>query len=356
MHRLTHRRMVHSCAVKTAWISMGVVMLSLPGCTHRSADQLGARISTTSTTVTIRPEQQPSTSVATTATTSRRRVVAVRPTPPRDSQPTGWIALPTGDGVKLVHPDGTGERSVPLSVGGPVVLAPNSKLLAVVATDHSLVVTDIRGEFITEVATADERVVDPAWSRDSTRLAFTIASSPPTLVVHDISTGSRKTVFTAGWTPVQGFQPAFSPDGTRLVVAADSPEDGDNRPTLGIVDLATNAMTTLDHRSEPDDYQPDWSPDGSRILYLHRERYILNAVAGSLVVIDVNAQGTLHAVPVDGPSNGGRWSPDGRWIVYTFDYIYREFVGRTEVRVASTANGQTFHEFDIGANPSWGSG
>jgi Tol biopolymer transport system component len=73
----------------------------------------------------------------------------------------------------------------------------------------------------------------------------------------------------------------------------------------------TNGSGAAQITEGPNDYNPQWSPDGRRIVF---ER---SAVEGDSAVWIVNADGTgereLHGGPY---AEHPRWSPDGRWIAF----------------------------------------
>ncbi|OGO57621.1 MAG: hypothetical protein A2Z32_07615 [Chloroflexi bacterium RBG_16_69_14] len=116
-------------------------------------------------------------------------------------------------------------------------------------------------------------------------------------------------------------EPAYSPDGGRIafvrVIAGDT-----NMSQIGIRDLATGAPILIEPTRTPftsgEVVQPSWSPDGRQIIYSTVSRDPkTDAVLDSRIAI-VNTDGTgLHLLnlPAGTPWGDPDWSPDGSRIV-----------------------------------------
>ena len=122
---------------------------------------------------------------------------------------------------------------------------------------------------------------DPTCSRDGERLAYTdrsSASGPLHLYIAS-SDGSDSVVYMA---PVAPYDPAWSPDGSKIVFWGYTGECVfDSACPLSILDVATDTVTvvvTMEYKPR----NPSFSPDGTRIVF------------GS------DSQGRLYTVNVDG--------------------------------------------------------
>jgi serine/threonine protein kinase len=114
-----------------------------------------------------------------------------------------------------------------------------------------------------------------------------------------------------------GFNPQWSPDGSRLVYATESvelkPLNWQGRSELWVADVNTAEAQRL---SEGDAVQPDWSPGGHRIAYTARWKdptqmdiRTIPAAGGESVAVTDDVATDWSPV----------WSPDGRFIFFASD-------------------------------------
>ncbi|TNF77282.1 MAG: serine/threonine-protein kinase [Acidobacteria bacterium] len=162
---------------------------------------------------------------------------------------------------------------------------------------------------LTEDWPDDDR--QPAFSPDGELIAFRSSREGGGLFVME-PTGEAVRRVTR-----RGFNPAWSPDGNRLVFADESvelkPLNWQGRSELWVADV-----TTADsHRiSEGDAVQPNWSPGGHRIAYTARwkdptQMDIRTMPAGGGESVAVTDDVATDWSPV--------WSPDGRHIYFASD-------------------------------------
>lgn len=157
-------------------------------------------------------------------------------------------------------------------------------------------------------------IVAPALSPDGRSVAFTALGD---LWIMDIG-GEPARLTDDPWVEVD---PAWSPDGERLVYASDR-EDG--RFELWLSELATGRERRL---TTDGGGVPAWSPDGAEIAYSGG-----SGPESGLRVLTV-ATGAVRTVR-GGLNSPGRptWSPDGRHIavsaLWTYSSRYREGVNR----------------------------
>src|SRR5205807_7319605 len=94
---------------------------------------------------------------------------------------------------------------------------------------------------------------------------------------------------------------------------------------------ATNPVSRLTSGSQ--DSQPDWSPDGTRILFVR---------SGAIFVMFADGSGQAGLIP--GPGDlSPRWSPDGTRIAFSRDGMI----------VVAAADGSEERVLTAGSQPSW---
>lgn len=115
------------------------------------------------------------------------------------------------------------------------------------------------------------------------------------LTDHDVDTSSPAGLF---------FQvdPAWSPDGTKI--AFSSRRSGSHDVYVMNADgTGTRRLTS----TSADDLHPTWSPDGRRLAF---------ARSGDIVVVDADGSGARSIIASGAEESEPAWSPDGRWIAY----------------------------------------
>ena len=202
-----------------------------------------------------------------------------------------WVAYQTNrhdgqfgpDGIRLVHPDGTG--------------------------DHRIA-----------AATRDAQLL-PDWHPDGDRLVYTIrGGAHEPLYEYDLTTGRSRQLFECDGDCFGDDEPTYSPDGTTVAFVrylAPFTEFGPADCSLWLGDLATLAIRRLTHNGSCDrEYFPRWSPDGSRLAYM-RERYddAVELVGTAVFVVDVATGTETRLTDWSDAFGDPDWSPDGEWIV-----------------------------------------
>jgi Tol biopolymer transport system component len=102
--------------------------------------------------------------------------------------------------------------------------------------------------------------------------------------------------------------PAWSPDGTRLVLRVATPTS----KGLAILDVASGRLTPLTSGGGTDDNLPKWSPNGTEIVFTSDRD-------GDYDLYTIRPDGTALRRLTNTPGNDAHaaWSPDGRWIAFS---------------------------------------
>lgn len=114
--------------------------------------------------------------------------------------------------------------------------------------------------------------------------------------------------------------PAWSPDGSQIVYAADTAFTTNTGVDLYIINAADGTIRPLTTDGDTIiETQPDWSPDGTRVVFSGTatgsntsDIYVVtvDGLSPSTILVDIAAHDTQP-----------RWSPDGRYIVFNSDFL-----------------------------------
>jgi Tol biopolymer transport system component/DNA-binding winged helix-turn-helix (wHTH) protein len=170
------------------------------------------------------------------------------------------------------------------------------------------------------------------WTADSREIVFSSrrGSSVNSLWRVPVAGGSLERVSTMG---EDGISPAVSWNHNRLAYTR----------TLDDMNIWSAALDATGHvvsrspliTSIFRDSDPDFSPDGKRIVFI-------SGRAGGLGVWVCNSDGTNPRVLFDGGpyvTGSARWSPDGRWIVFDTRSGDPERAGRPSINIVSAEGG-----------------
>ena len=219
-------------------------------------------------------------------------------TPPAAPKPhpfageTAWIAYYSGEGIGLIHPDGTGDHEVAADA------TPGEELLA-------------------------------DWSPDGTRLVFTTrGGKTEPIYEYDLATKKSRQLFACEDPCLGDDEPVYTPDGRRVsfiralgpfVTSSTGEGEVPSDCGLWIGELDSGEVSQITSNTDPPcdrEYMPRWSPDGTRLTYW-RDPYKNGQPTGTAVFV-MNADGTNEQRLTDPVMFAGfpDWSPDGEWIVF----------------------------------------
>lgn len=213
-----------------------------------------------------------------------------------------WIAYQTdrnGEGVWLIHPDGTEDHQIAADIPGSEEL--------------------------------------PDWSPDGTRLVVTTRGrTTEPLYEYDLATNTSRQLFECAEPCAGDDEPAYSPDGTQVAFIRALFPFVYSKAVVGYVpsdcgiwigDIATGQVRQITSNTDPPcdrEYMLRWSPDGSQLTYW-RDPYENYQPAGTAVFV-INVDGSNERRLTDPEMFAGEpdWSPDGEWIIFD-TYPLHEF-------------------------------
>jgi TolB protein len=230
----------------------------------------------------------------------------------------GQIAFERGGAIRIINPDGTGERF--LTPGYHPDWSPDGKKIAFRRPSTIPDTGRKYGDIFTISATGsglkqltfDGHWADPAWSPDGTQIAASY-NTGTTLDVHIInaSNGSLVGVIagSVNGSDVNEYQPAWKPDAQEIAYAGYASNEG-----IWVQRMNADGTEGKQRLTSGDWHvTPDWSPDGSKLVYAREREY-----PGGIFVKDRNLP-TAPRLIVSGAGKNPTWSPDSKKVAYEWN-------------------------------------
>lgn len=223
------------------------------------------------------------------------------------------------------------------------------------STNEQIYVMNADGTNQTNISNNTQIDGNPAWSSDGTKIAFDRLLSPledPPSGYSEIfvmnADGTNQTRLT--YSPEYVIEPTWSPDGTKLAFTTFV---GGSSADISVINADGTGQTNLQNSPNSFDKGPAWSPDGARIAYDSQR-----GTSGEIYVMNADGTGDTNLTNSTSSDFDPAWSHDGTKIAFSSDrernaegtFVFEIYVMNadgTDVRRITYGNNTSAHD------PSW---
>lgn len=209
----------------------------------------------------------------------------------------------------------------------------------------TLWVMNVDGSNARQLSTLDVWGDTPiSWSPNGTRIAVVVGAIGSRDVFTVELTGGAPTNLCT-WTTASCDDPDWAPDGARLVLDVTN-TDGE----IYVINADGSNPTNITNAPSSNEFRPSWSPDGTAIAFSSNRRGQLEIFRAAFPASGEPTRLTTHDNTAH--DHGPRWSPDGKHLAF----VRRSTSGTAKIATIDAADGSNYVDFSASANadgPAW---